>query len=248
VGRRIDVMKLICSLGHCECDGPTVHKLSQRRLTACWLAPLESDCSRMRSKVSSDWLPSYIKATRPVLQILKLAGYFPPSPRIRTCIEMPHVQTDSGGPTQPPGQLVLRFLSGVKSTGAWCWPLFLCSIELKSWWSYTATPPICLRGLDKGNFAFVSTGIKMWDIGGLQINAGSLRNFSIGQLDKLPVWHYCFVLFQHSYVFQYTAVPSRVCQMRTFLKEVNMNTHYAFCMLLWRSKNTENSSCILSIS
>jgi len=81
MGRRIVVMKLICSLGHCECDGHTVHKLSQWRLTADWLAPRESDCSRMRSKVSSDWLPSYIKATRPVLEIFKMAGYFQASPR-----------------------------------------------------------------------------------------------------------------------------------------------------------------------
>ena len=34
MGRLIVVMKLICSLGHCECDGHTVHKLSQQRLTA----------------------------------------------------------------------------------------------------------------------------------------------------------------------------------------------------------------------
>jgi len=81
MGRRIVVMKLICSLDHCECDGHTVHKLSQRRLTAEWLAPLESDCSRMSSKVSSDWLPSYIKATWPVLEIIKMDGYFPDSPR-----------------------------------------------------------------------------------------------------------------------------------------------------------------------
>ena len=66
----------------CECDGHTVHKLSQRRLTADWLAPRESNCSRMHSKVSSDWLPSYIKATQPVLQIFKMAGYFPDRPRI----------------------------------------------------------------------------------------------------------------------------------------------------------------------
>ena len=58
-----------------------VHKLSQRRLTADWLALRKSDCSRMRSKVSSDWLPSYIKATRPFLEIFKMAGYFPDSPR-----------------------------------------------------------------------------------------------------------------------------------------------------------------------
>ena len=66
----------------CECDGHTVHKLSQRRLTAEWLAPRESDGSRMHSKVSSDWLPRYSKATRPVLEILKKAGCFPDSPRI----------------------------------------------------------------------------------------------------------------------------------------------------------------------
>ena len=66
----------------CECNGHTVHKLSQRRLTADWLAPRESDCSRMHSKVSFDWLLSYIKATQPVLEIFKMAGYFPDRPRI----------------------------------------------------------------------------------------------------------------------------------------------------------------------
>jgi hypothetical protein len=65
----------------CECDSHTVHKLSQWRLTADWLAPLESDCSRMHSKVSSDRLPSYIRVTRPVLEIFKMAGYFPDSSR-----------------------------------------------------------------------------------------------------------------------------------------------------------------------
>jgi len=35
----------------------------------------------MRSKVFSDWLRSYIKATLPVLEIFKMAGYFPDSPR-----------------------------------------------------------------------------------------------------------------------------------------------------------------------
>jgi hypothetical protein len=37
-GRCIVVMKLICSLGHCECDGHTVHKIGQPRLTADRLA------------------------------------------------------------------------------------------------------------------------------------------------------------------------------------------------------------------
>ena len=56
----------------CECDGHTVHKLSQWRLTADWLAPQESGCSRLHSKVSSDWLPSYIKAMRQVLELFKM--------------------------------------------------------------------------------------------------------------------------------------------------------------------------------
>jgi hypothetical protein len=41
-----------------------------------WLIPQESDCSRMRRKASSAWLPIYIKATRPVLEIFTMAGYF----------------------------------------------------------------------------------------------------------------------------------------------------------------------------
>jgi hypothetical protein len=69
------------SEGICECDGHAVHKLSQRRLTVDWLAPLESGCSRKHSKVSSDRLSSYIKATLPVLEIFKMAGYFPDRPR-----------------------------------------------------------------------------------------------------------------------------------------------------------------------
>jgi len=70
----------------CECDGHTVNKLSQRCLTADWLAPRKSNCSRMRSKVSSNWLPSCIKATRPFLEIFKMAGYFPDRPRINVRI------------------------------------------------------------------------------------------------------------------------------------------------------------------
>ena len=74
----------------CECDGHKAHKLSQLRLTADSLAPRESDCSRMHSKVSSDWMSSYTMATRPVLEILTMVGYFPDSPRIHTHI---HTQT-----------------------------------------------------------------------------------------------------------------------------------------------------------
>jgi hypothetical protein len=36
----------------------------------------------MHSKVSSDWLPSYSKVIPPVLEIFKMAGYFPDGPRM----------------------------------------------------------------------------------------------------------------------------------------------------------------------
>jgi hypothetical protein len=97
----------------CECDSHTVHKLSQRRLTAEWLALRKSSCSRTRSKVSSDRLPSYIKAMRPVLEIFKMAEYFPDSrskPKILSPFLVPvtyhgyavpfliqaHITTDTG--------------------------------------------------------------------------------------------------------------------------------------------------------
>ena len=50
---------------------------SHCRLTS----PTGEDCSRMYSKVSSDLLQSYIKATRLVVEIFKMAGYFPYGPR-----------------------------------------------------------------------------------------------------------------------------------------------------------------------
>jgi len=78
---KLDADSLIYLLGHCESDGRTVHKLRQRCPTNDWLAPRESECSQMRRKVSSDWLPSYIKATRLVLAILNMGGYFPDRPR-----------------------------------------------------------------------------------------------------------------------------------------------------------------------
>ena len=45
----------------------------------------------MHSKVSSGWLPSYIKATRPVLEKFEMARYFPDSPlkilgNVPTCL------------------------------------------------------------------------------------------------------------------------------------------------------------------
>jgi hypothetical protein len=55
----------------------TMSAASHCRLTS----PFGRVTSRMRSKVSSDWLPSYIKVTRPVFELFKMDGYFTDSPR-----------------------------------------------------------------------------------------------------------------------------------------------------------------------
>ena len=49
----------------------------------------------MRSKVSSDWLPSYINATRPVLEIFKMARCFPDSPCTKMALQ--EVGWEGGG-------------------------------------------------------------------------------------------------------------------------------------------------------
>jgi len=40
----------------------------------------------MNSKISYDWLPSYIKRTQVVLEIFKMAEYFRDSPHTLCCI------------------------------------------------------------------------------------------------------------------------------------------------------------------
>jgi hypothetical protein len=64
-----------------ESDGHTTHELSPRILSAGSLDSRESDFSRMHSRVSSDWLQSYISATLPVLEIFRIPGCFSDSPR-----------------------------------------------------------------------------------------------------------------------------------------------------------------------
>jgi len=66
MGRHFDGESLICLLGYCECDGHTVHQLSQQGFTADLLASRESDCSQ----------------TQPVLEIFRMAGYFGDRPRM----------------------------------------------------------------------------------------------------------------------------------------------------------------------
>jgi hypothetical protein len=52
---------------------------AQSTMSHCRLTSPKAECSRIRSKVSFDWLPSYIKDTREVHEIFKMARYFPDS-------------------------------------------------------------------------------------------------------------------------------------------------------------------------
>jgi hypothetical protein len=77
---KLDADSIICSLSHCEMWWSHSTQ-AQSTASHCQLAPRENDCSWMDIKVSSDWLPSYIKATPPVLDIFKMDRYFPDRPR-----------------------------------------------------------------------------------------------------------------------------------------------------------------------
>jgi len=74
----------------CTSDGHTLHKVSQGCLTADWLAPWESDCSRMCIKVSSDWLPSYIKAMQMVPWAIQNGRILSTQPMCTTLTETFH--------------------------------------------------------------------------------------------------------------------------------------------------------------
>jgi len=80
MGRRIEADSLICSLGHY--DMRRSHSTqAPSTVSHCPLTNPTGECLFMDAHVSSDLLPSYIMATRPVLEIFKMAGYFPDRPR-----------------------------------------------------------------------------------------------------------------------------------------------------------------------
>jgi len=69
----------------------------------------------MRSKVSSNWLPSHIKATRPVLEIFKMAGYFPGQPSYTT----PKKRIRSSGTTSCTTDFGTKMGIGVPKNHSW---------------------------------------------------------------------------------------------------------------------------------
>ena len=58
------------------------------------------------------------------------------------------------GPTQPSIQGVPGFFSGVKWTGLEVSHSSPSIVEVKIEWSYTSSPPICVRGVDMTDFSF----------------------------------------------------------------------------------------------
>ena len=78
-----DADSLLYSLSHCECNGHTVHILTQRHLPP----PLTSTvkfhhCSLMHIPVHSPWLLDYIDVGKTGLVTLTMAGLFPDRPCI----------------------------------------------------------------------------------------------------------------------------------------------------------------------
>ena len=74
---KFDADLLLYSVSHLECDGHTVHVLTQQHL----LPPLTSTVKLswfMRAGYTHEpWLPGYINVTQTVLVILTMAGLFP---------------------------------------------------------------------------------------------------------------------------------------------------------------------------
>ena len=72
-----DVDLLLYSLSHFECDGHTVHVLTQWCLPPPLTSTVKSSLFIMHLPVHSPWLPGYIDVMPTVLMILTMAGLSP---------------------------------------------------------------------------------------------------------------------------------------------------------------------------
>ena len=75
---KFDADSLLYSLSHFECDGHTIHMLTQLHLPT----PLNGMCSHVQIPVHSPWLPGYIDVVQTILIILTIVGLFPDRPHI----------------------------------------------------------------------------------------------------------------------------------------------------------------------
>ena len=77
-----DADLLLYLLSHFECDGHTVHTLSQWCLPPPLTSTVSCHCSHMHIPVHSPGLPGYIDVVQTVLVILIVAGLFPDRTRV----------------------------------------------------------------------------------------------------------------------------------------------------------------------
>ena len=77
-----DADSLLYLLSPFECDGHTVHMLTQCHLPPPMSSTVKSSLFTMRIPVHSPWLPGYNDVAQTILIILTMAGLFPDRPRI----------------------------------------------------------------------------------------------------------------------------------------------------------------------
>ena len=72
---KFDADLLFYSRSHFECDGHTVHMLTQWHLLPPVISTVNHHCSHMHFPVYSPWLPGYINVTQTILDILTWQGF-----------------------------------------------------------------------------------------------------------------------------------------------------------------------------
>ena len=69
-----DADSLLYSLSHCECNGHTVHILTQRHLPPPLTSAVKSSLFTLHIPVHSPWLPGYMDVVQNILVILTRVG------------------------------------------------------------------------------------------------------------------------------------------------------------------------------
>ena len=77
---KFDADSLLYSLSHSECDGHTVHMLTQQHLLPPLTSTVKSSLFTYVHSVYSLWLPGYIHVMQAVLDVLTVARLFPDRP------------------------------------------------------------------------------------------------------------------------------------------------------------------------
>ena len=73
---KLDADSLLYSLIHFECDGHTVHMLTQWHLPSPQTSIVKSSLFTHEHPVHSPPLPDYMNVAQPILIILTMAGHF----------------------------------------------------------------------------------------------------------------------------------------------------------------------------